>query len=371
MPRPVADRRPASGPTASVRRLGRRRFLQAGAAAAAALAAPRIVRAQEELNILVWCDNIDPKLLGPFEEAAGVRINAKDYQETGAALAILEQSQPGDWDVFVVDSADVRRVAQRGLLAELKDSDIPWDDIFPELRAPDFHYVDGKLYAAPEKFGYNAIAFNNEKVDAADVQTAAIMWNTKYSDRIAIYDYYIPTMEMVGLAMGTRPNELDEEKLGPIRDKLLEMKQLASVIGDVPTVQNAMVTGSADIIVAGGEFAVAGLASESPWLDWTIPREGGIRWMQAIALFADSKKHDLGLRFLQYVLSPQGQAALATAECYWAMPANSKTELGEAERKRLRWDEQDGFIKNSYPYFIPDEALDKKMLEVWTEFLQA
>jgi spermidine/putrescine transport system substrate-binding protein len=367
----MTDRVAAMQGSRTGRPITRRRLLAAGAAATAALAAPRIVRAQEELNILVWCDNIDPKLLKPFEEAAGVRINAKDYQETGAALAILEQSQPGDWDVFVVDSVDVKRVAQRGLLAELKDSDVPWDQIFPALRAPELHYVDGKLFAVPEKFGYNAIAFNNEKVAPEDVKTAAIMWNAKYNDRIAIYDYYIPAMEMVALGIGIKPAEIDEGKLPAIRDKLLAMKPLASVIGDVPTVQNAIVTGSADIIVAGGEFAVAGLAAENPWLDWTIPDEGGIRWMQAIAMFAASKKPDLAVKFIQYVLSPQGQAALATSDCYWAMPANSKTELGEAERRRLRWEEQEGFIKNSYPYFIPDEALDKKMLEVWTEFLQA
>jgi spermidine/putrescine transport system substrate-binding protein len=319
----------------------------------------------------VWCDHTDPALLEPFERQFDVKVNVKDYEGTGTALALIEQSRPGDWDVFVVDSVDVKRVAQRGLLAELKDSDVPWDQIFPELRAPELHYVDGKLHGVPEKFGYNAIAYNNEKVAAEDARTAAIMWNPKYNDRIAIYDYYIPAMEMVGLGLGTKPGEIDESKLSAIRDKLLEMKPLASVIGDVPTVQNAIVTGSADIIVAGGEFAVAGLSGESPWLDWTIPQEGGIRWMQAIAMFADTKKPDLALKFLQYVLSPQGQAALATSDCYWAMPSNSKTELGEAERKRLRWDEQEGFIKNSYPYFIPDEALDKKMLEIWTEFLQA
>jgi len=32
----------------------------------------------------------------------------------------------------------------------------------------------------------------------------------------------------------------------------------------------------------------------------------------------------------------------------------------------LRWDEQAGFIANSYPYFIPDAELDSQMLDVWT-----
>lgn len=353
--------------------LARRRFLQGGAAALAvgATGLPRRARAQQELNALVWCDHTDPELLRPFEEAFDVRINVRDYQETGAALAILEQSRPGDWDVFVVDGVDVRRVAERGLLAPLPDEEMPWDAIFPELRQPEMHMVEGRLYGVPEKFGYNSLAYNRERVDPADIRRADVMWNPAYAGRIAVYDYYIPAMEMVGLGIGIKPHELSLENLPSIREKLLEMKPLAAVIGDVPTVQNALITGTADIIVAGGEFAVAGLMGENPALDWTIPEEGGIRWTQALCVFADSQRQELATEFVKYVVGPEGQAALATASCYWAMPANSQAALGEEERRRLRWEEQPGFIANSHPYFIPDEALDAAMLEVWTEFLQA
>ena len=83
-----------------------------------------------------------------------------------------------------------------------------------------------------------------------------------------------------------------------------------------------------------------------------------------------SKKKELALKFLQYILSPEGQARLATSACYWAMPANSKAALNKEEKKILRWDEQPQFIPKSYHYLQPDEALDKAMLDVWAEFLQ-
>ena len=355
-------------------RLTRRGTLAAGAAALALGAAglPRRARAAEqELNILVWCDHTDAALLEPFEKANNCRINVKDYQETGAALAVLEQSRPGDWDVFVVDSVDVRRVAERGLLAPLDAVQLPWDSIFPQLHAPELHKVGGKTYAVPEKFGYNSIAFDKSKVEEADVRRADIMWNPKYKGRIAVYDYYIPAMEMVALGMGIRPDQITVEKLPAIRDKLLEIKPLAAVIGDVPTVQNALVTGAADIIIAGGEFVVAGLAAENPNLDWVLPDSGGIRWMQAIGVFETSQKKDLAAEFVKYIVGPEGQARLATASCYWAMPTNSTAALDDAQKQRLRWDEQPRFIENSHPYFIPDTELDKAMLEVWTQFLQA
>ena len=52
--------------------------------------------AQEEINALVWCDHTDPEFIQPFEQANNVKVNLKDYEGTGTALSIIEQSQPGD-----------------------------------------------------------------------------------------------------------------------------------------------------------------------------------------------------------------------------------------------------------------------------------
>ena len=75
----------------------------------------------QELNALVWCDHTDPALIEPFEEKFGVTVNLKEYEGTAAGLAILEQSQPGDWDVLVIDAVDVKRAVEGGHLAELPD----------------------------------------------------------------------------------------------------------------------------------------------------------------------------------------------------------------------------------------------------------
>ncbi len=326
--------------------------------------------AGKELNVLTWCDHTDPALLRPFEQKHNVRINMKEYDGTGVALALLEQSQPGDWDVFVVDSIDVRRVVKVGLLEPLNTKDFPWDDIFPEIRTPELHNVNGKLYAVPEKFGYNTIAYNNKKADPADMRDAAVLWNPKYKGRIAVYDYYIPVIEMVAIGLGIKPSELNQSHLPAIKEKLFKMKDLSALVGDVVQVQTALATGEVDIIAGGGEFAVSVLHKENPALDWVLPNQGGVRWQQAIGIFSASKKKDLAVKFVQYILSPEGQGRLATSSCYWAMPANSKAVLTPEQKKILRWGLPIRIVANSYFYLQPDEAFDKAMLNVWTEFLQ-
>jgi spermidine/putrescine transport system substrate-binding protein len=97
-----------------------------------------------------------------------------------------------------------------------------------------------------------------------------------------------------------------------------------------------------------------------------------VRWSQSIGVFKDSKKQDLALKFVQYILSPEGQARLATSSCYWAMPANAKAgaHLTDAQKAALRWDEQPEYLKRAQLYPAPSAELDTKLQDVWTEFLQ-
>ncbi len=347
--------------------------LLSGTALLGALALqPGRAAAAEELNALVWCDHTDPALIEPFEKAHGVRVNLKEYEGTGTALALVEQSRPGDWDVFVIDGVDVPRVAEAGLLAELPADQLPLDDLFEQVRMDDVTMRDGKRYAIMEKFGYNVVGYDKSKVDPADMRDLSVLWGDKYAGRIAVYDYYIPLMDLVALHLGMEPDDISAETLPQIREALLALKEKSAMVGEVVSSTTALATGEADILLGGGEWAVAVMQGDNPDLEWVLPEQGGILWSQSIAIFESSEKKDLALEFVKYIMSPEGQARLATSSCFWGMPANRQAGavLSDEARARLRWDEQDEFLANSYRYFIPDAELDAQMLDVWTEFLQ-
>ncbi len=358
------DRSPRVRPRVAVR--------TALASALALLALGGAASAAEELNALVWCDHTDPALIEPFEKAHGVKVNLKDYEGTGTALSIIEQSRPGDWDVFVVDGVDVPRVVDAGILAPLPEGVLPTGDLFPELVMAENHTRGGKTYAISEKFGYNTISFNRETVDPADMRDMAVIWSDKYKGKIAIYDYYLPVMGMVAIGLGKKTAELSADDLPAIRDKLFAMKALAKQVGEVVSSQTAIATGVVDVLVGGGVWVTAGLTAEIPALDWVLPDQGGVRWSQSIGVFADSKRKELALEFVKYILSPEGQARLATSSCYWAMPANASAgkHLSAQQKAALRWDDQPGYLARAQLYPAPDAELDAKMQDVWTQFLQ-
>ena len=279
--------------------------------------------AQDELNALVWCDHTDPALIEPFEEAHDVTVNLREYEGTGAALAMLEQSRPGDWDVLVIDGIDVFRAIDAGILAPLPADELPTGEFFPEVIMAENNGRDGTRYAVTEKFGYNTISYNSDAVDPADMEALSNVWSEAYDGRISIYDYYLPVMGLAALEQGIDTAEINSEALGPIGETLSAMRSRAASVAGVVAAQTALATGEVDIVVGGGEWLTAVLAEDRPELTWTIPEEGAVRWTQSIGVLESSENQDLALEFIKYIVSPEGQARLATSSCFWGMPANA------------------------------------------------
>ncbi len=326
----------------------------------------------EEINALVWCDNADPALITPFEEATGHKVNLKEYEGTAAGLAILDQSQPGDWDVMVIDAVDVGRAVDAGLLAELPADALPTADFFPEVVMAGNNTRDGKTYAVTEKFGYNTVAYDKSKVDPADMEDLAALTGGKYDGRIAIYDYYLPVIGLVAVGAGVPTAGITAENLPTLEAPLMALRKASKQVSDVVSAQTALATGEVDIVVGGGEWLTAVLAADNANLDWTIPKQGALRWAQSIGVLEASTKKDAALQFVQYITSPEGQARLATSACYWGMPANAKAGdvLTPEQKAVLRWDQQPDYLARAQLYPIPDAALDTAMQDMWTKMLQ-
>ncbi len=325
-----------------------------------------------DLNALVWCDHTDPALLEPFEKAHDVRVNVKEYEGTAAGLAILNQSRPGDWDVMVIDTVDVRRAVDEGLLAALPEDALPTDSFFPEIVMADNNTQDGVTYAVTEKFGYNTVAFNSDKVDVADMEDMSSLWSGKYDGRIAVYDYYLPVLGLIGLEQGVATADLDSEKVEQLRERTYALKAAALQVSDVVASQTALATGEVDILIGGGEWVTAVLSAENPELDWSVPSQGALRWSQSIAVLEESENKDLAVEFVKYITSPEGQARLATSSCYWGMPANKAAGevLDDAQKQALRWGEQGDYLTRTQLYPMPDADLDLAMQDLWTDMLQ-
>ncbi len=223
-----------------------------------------------------------------------------------------------------------------------------------------------------ELFGYNTIAYNKNNVDPADMLDMTTMWSGKYKDRIAVYDWHTPMIGLVAMGLGKETSKLSEADLPQIKETLFKLKDNTAQFTDVVASQTALATGEVDILFGGGEWLTGVLSQDMPELDWVLPKQGGLMWSQSVTLLADAKNPDMALKFMQYILSPEGQAKLATSSCYWAMPANKQTgaQLNDQQKAALRWDQQEAYLANSQLYPSVSPELDEQMEDMWTEMQQ-
>lgn len=326
----------------------------------------------QELNVLAWCDHQDAKTFAPFEAENDVRVNVKSYEGTGTVVSYLQQSAPGEWDVIAIDSVDIVKLARANLLDPLEDADYPLADIYPEVFMPESEILDGKRYGIPEKFGYNSIAYNSTKVDASELNDLRSLLKPQYQGRIAIYDYYFTAIQTAALLNDIKPSEITAETMPKLAETLRQLKANAKLFGDIPTVQTALATGDVDIVFGGAEFLVAGLGESKPELTWLLPDQGGLRWQSSLGIFATSERKDMAKKFIQWSLSPEGQALFAQSSCYWGMPANRKAEplLSPETKQRLRWDDQPAYLARSYAYTATSPELDALMIDAWAQVQQ-
>jgi spermidine/putrescine transport system substrate-binding protein len=310
----------------------------------AALLPPAGASAQD-VDDLVWCDHTDDALIGPFEEAHGMRTKLREHEGTGAALAIPEQSRPGEWEVVVIDAIGVPRAVDAGLLAPSPADELPVADPFPEVAMEESTTRDGETYAVTEKLGYDAVSYDADAVDGAHMASLASIVET-YPGRIALHDHRLPMMGLAAIEAGIETTAIGSDHLPALREELAAMREASASVGGVVASRRALAAAEVEVVIGGGAWLTATLDEERPGLTWTIPEAGAVRWAQSIGVLADGERRDLAVEFVRHVVSPEGQAALATSSCFWGMPANRQARdvLSQEQRAVLRWDPQEAYL---------------------------
>lgn len=330
--------------------------------------------AADELNILSWCDLSDPAFLEPFEKAHDVRVNTKDYDSTNTAVTFLLNDPPGSWDVVSLDTPAVAGLVESnpGIFEPLNVDDFDWNNFYTPFSNPDDYLIDGELYNAPGKFGWNAISYNGANVNPDDLASFSSLWDGTISGTIAVFDFYSQQMQTIAMEMGLEPEDITKDDVLKIEEKLIEMKQNGVIVSDVVGVQTALATGESDIIFGGGEWASGALNAEVPEIDWLVPESGAVYYILGASLVGSSERKDLGRKFIKYTMSPEGQARLATSSCFWGLPVNngSADHLSDDQKRFLRLEEQEAYLSRSHPTYYFDEEIDKAMLDSWARFLQ-
>jgi spermidine/putrescine transport system substrate-binding protein len=342
--------------------------------------APRLAQGTPEpreiggdLNILVQAGYDEPQIVQPFEEMYGVNVNSRVFPSSDEMFAMLQASQPGDWDVTMPDTPWIERLHAADLIEELDPADFPMiADQYERWQQFDQLMVDGAQYGIVSRWGLYGVVYNSTYVDADEAQTIGVMYDEAYQGGVVLFDWYLPNMGMIGRYAGfDDPYDVTAEEFEEIRELTFELRPQVGVIAATNTDTIQALAMESGYLSFGGEWLQLLLKEEGHPIELAVPQEGGVSWTEAVVQLRDAQNPEAAQAFMQYILSPEPQARLAWADAFHATVPNSRAVeyLTPEQAADLRMDDPaqiDEILSQIATRKLPpDESF---WIETWDEF---
>jgi iron(III) transport system substrate-binding protein len=238
-----------------------------------------------------------------FEAKTGLKVDVVEPGSTGETLGkIAAEGDNPQFDILWVDgSAVMQRMLENHVLQPIPDAayaDAKFTDLGKTL-IPESHAF------LPTGASTTAIEVNTKKVPAADMPAS---WADleKFAGAVAAKDPNFSGPAYQWLAGFFQTNGVDAGKA--LLEKVLTDKTISG-LSSGGKINKAVLTGDAKVginqdssifaQIAGGESVVA-----------VYPKEGSVALPEGLGIAANSKHMDAVNKFIAYVTSPEGQAAM-------------------------------------------------------------
>lgn len=303
-----------------------------------ALSAPFVSRAWAqtlEINMLAWYGHGEPDIVGEFEAANNVKFVPKYYAGGDNMLALIAQSPPGTYDLILSDAEFVQQLNALGYIEELSAADYPFDDMLhPDFEQFPGHWADGKLYSMMVRCGHLGVSYNTTAVSAEEAQSYDAFWKPELKGKVGHFDWHLPTLGMMSLKNGNGSGlwDLDDAAWQAVQDTTMSLRPQVGGYFDYGGTFNGLKNGEMLAMCGIGDWITGALERDGAPVASAIPKEGGIQWTESYSIGIGSEKAEMCKKFIQYMLSPEGQVKSAQMLAY---PGFCITKAGRAKLQEV------------------------------------
>ncbi len=271
----------------------------------------RGAQATTTLNIYIWSNYTSDKLIREFEARYHCRVNIETYDSNEALLAKL-QTGLTEYDLIVPSDYMVGILIRENLIRPIDRNQVSnFGNLDPSfLNRP---FDPGNRFSVPYTYVLTGIGYRKDKI-SKPVESWDILWDPAYRNRIAMLD---DVRECFGAALRRNGASLNSRSEAEIRDAaglLAEQKKLVKTY-DSATFDQLLLSGEA-WLVQGYNGQVAKAAKENPNIVFVVPKEGGTRAIDCLAIPKNAPHPELALRFIDYVLEPEASAEIVRVTGY-------------------------------------------------------
>jgi spermidine/putrescine transport system substrate-binding protein len=307
----------------------RRTFIASVGATAASLYIPMRARAAGTITVLNWqgYGTDEAWAVKAFTEKTGIEV-VHDYFSSEAEMLTKLRTNPGVYDVVLINSARSQQAAGEGLLAEIDFSKLPnAEGLSPELRDHANLKTDGKIYGAPWVWGITALAIRE---GASRPDSYAALADPGLNGRVALFDDAVTGVAIGALMAGQDMNNPSD--LAVVTENLKSFKPNVKLLWSSEDQWNkSFAANEFDLSVYWSGASVRSRRNSNLAVEFVVPKEGGIGWLDSLSVPATAPNPDGALAFIDYMIDPEfyhewatkvGAPASASAAAMERLPAD-------------------------------------------------
>jgi spermidine/putrescine transport system substrate-binding protein len=341
---------------------------------------------EKELNVLCWEGYNSAAVLDPFRTARDAEVRAESLTNDPTMINRLRGGETNVWDLINVNNPWARDVMYPEKLIQKLDRDRfegYFDAMLPAF-APPYQWAlsaDRKdLIGMAQRFGPYSFVVNTDKISRqmAEDQGWNLFNDAAMSGRYGIQeteDWQVFDLCMIS---GFDPYKMhtDPEK-AKFDDTAKRMFKNAALVGDLATMNQALISGEIDAYWPGGTYSCSPARADGNLnIRGVTPKsgpgaggKGGISWIEITSVVNNPQLSPLATEFLAYVQEPDVSHVVAFAEGTF----NPVAQMGNPacfsrftpeELDIIQWDSLEEEMANSVEYnIVPDY---QRLLEIMT-----
>ncbi len=373
-------------------RISRRNFMQQSALWAAAFAGAGTITAtraeaarEKELNILCWEGYNSAQVLDPFRSEKGATVKAESLTNDPTMINRLRAGETNVWDLINVNNPWARKIMfPENLIKPIDRARFEpyFDKMMPAFKAPYKWAMDdagANLLGMAQRFGPYSYVVNTDKISRAAAEDQGWnLWNDPANaGKYGILESDDWNVFNICLIAGFDPFKThSDDEVAKFKETAQRVFKGAKVVGDIATMNQALVSGEIDFHMTGGTYSASpARADGNPNIRGITPKsgpmngKGGVAWIEITSTVNNPELSPLAADFLEYVQQPKMAHTVAFAEGTF----NPVAQMGnpecfslftKEELDAIQWDSLEEEMSRCVEYdIVPDYD---KLLDIMT-----
>lgn len=274
-----------------------------------------------------WTEYVPPGLLEQFTKETGIKVIYSTYESNESMYAKLKTWKDGAYDLVVPSTYFVAKMRNEGMLQKIDKSQLTnFKNLDPNLLNKPFD--PNNDYSIPYIWGATAIGLNSDEIDPKSVTSWADLWKPEYKQSLLLTDDAREVFQIALRKLGYSGNTRDPKQIDAAYQELRKlMPNVLAFNSDNPG--NPYMEGEVNLgMIWNGSAYVARQAGTPLQVIW--PKEGGIFWMDNLAIPANAKNKEAALKLINFLLRPEVAAKVAETIGYPTPNLEAKKLLPKA-----------------------------------------